>query len=428
MLKKILQKKLAFVAREIIAARKPEIIGISGSVGKTSTKEAIACVLRRSFPLRETYKNYNNEIGLPLTIIGAQSPGRSIFGWFKLLKEGQRIARDVQVPYPQMLVLEMGIDHPGDMDVLTSIAKPHRAVLTRLGTAHAEFFSSLQELYKEKLKLAEALSEEGIAIYNYDDEILHTAMQDLSRRSISYGFSPLANVRADNVHITTSPGVDKEIGSSFKLLYEGSSVPVFLPGVISRPGILSALAAAAVGFSYGLNAIEISTSLRDYVSPPGRMKLLAGKFDQLIIDDTYNSSPEAATESLETVALIPRNEYGHSWIVLGDMRELGAESVAAHSVLGREVADHGFDHLISVGEEAAHISLAAIKNGMPEKMVRHFENSEAALDYLDAEVAARDLVLVKGSQAVRMEKIVKRLMKEPERASELLVRQGKEWL
>lgn len=423
MMKRLIEKRLAQSAQRLIAARQPEIIAITGSVGKTTTKDAIAAVLAARFAVRATHKNYNNEIGLPLTVIGVDSPGRSLLGWSKVFREAKNLAVDRQAPYPEMLVLEMGIDHPGDMDVLTHIAPPARAVITRLGTAHAEFFSSLTELHAEKLKLAAALGDEGIFIYNYEDEKLRAAGQASKARTLSYGFSRQADVAAENIalHVSADPGVN------FKLVYDGSAVPVSIPGLISRPGILAALAGAAVGFSYGLNAIEIAQALKNFHTPAGRMHLLPGGYDGLLIDDSYNSSPEAVRESLDTVAEIDRQEYGEAWIVLGDMRELGVESRRAHHDIGEYVAGKGFDHLVTVGPEAALIAEEARKRGMKTEQIVSFTDADSAAAYIKEKVGKGDLVLVKGSQAVRLEKVVKQLMKEPKRAAELLVRQGKEW-
>lgn len=423
MLKRLLQQKLAAAARRLIAARRPEIIGISGSVGKTTSKEAIAAVLSARFAVRATYKNYNNEIGLPLTVIGADTPGRSLSGWLAVLRQAKRLAEDKQAAYPEMLVLEMGIDRPGDMDALLAIARPSRAVLTRLGTAHLEFFPSLAALYSEKLKIAQGLLPDGICIYNYEDEALRGAVADLPCQTIGYGFSRQAEVAAENISIRFGA----EPGSSFKLVYDGSAVPVFIPGLVSRPGILAALAGAAVGFSYGLNAIEIAGALAQFSVPAGRMRVLSGINQSLIIDDTYNSSPEAAEESLRTLAEIPRDTYAASWAVLGDMRELGAESERAHRSIGARVAELGIDRLVTVGAEAALIAAAARQAGMPAERIMACPEATAAADYLASELAAHDVVLIKGSQAVRLEKVVESLLAEPARAGEWLVRQGAEW-
>jgi UDP-N-acetylmuramoyl-tripeptide--D-alanyl-D-alanine ligase len=427
MLKKILQKKIGGLAKQIVLVHKPEIIGITGSVGKTTTKEAIAAVLQSRFMIRASFKNYNNEIGLPLTVIGEESPGRSITGWTSVIQKAKKVISNSQVAYPEMLVLEMGVDHPGDMDYLTSIVKPTRAVITRLGTAHLEFFSSVNELHQEKLKLAKALGEEGILIYNFEDTALHTACSDFPVRMISYGISQGADVKATNVSLNIS--LEKnDIGMTFKLEYDGSVVPVFIPGLLSTPSLLAALAGAAVGFSYGINGIEVSQALQNFKLPAGRMNLVAGKNNVLIIDDSYNSSPEAVIESLETVLGLPKDQYNKSWIVLGDMRELGKDSQTAHKNIGIFCAEKNFDFLVTVGEEAKLISQNALEVKMSADRIHHFPDSESAAEFLKQHISEKDVVLIKGSQAVRMEKIVKQLMKNPERASELLVRQGSEWM
>jgi UDP-N-acetylmuramoyl-tripeptide--D-alanyl-D-alanine ligase len=195
---------------------------------------------------------------------------------------------------------------------------------------------------------------------------------------------------------------------------------------IRTSGILSALAAAAVAYSYDFNSIEISNALKNFRPPAGRMNLLAGISQTTIIDDTYNSSPEAVQESLETIFEIPKNEYNHSWIVLGDMKELGENSQKAHEEIGRLVSEKKFNFLVTVGNEAEDISKSALET-MNEKNVWHFQSSVEAADFLSNKISEKDILLVKGSQAARMEKIVKRLMKEPEKANDLLVRQGADW-
>lgn len=425
-MKKILQKLLARRARAIIEAYKPEVIGITGSVGKTSTKEAIATVLSTCFHVRAAYKNYNNELGVPLTIIGSESPGRSVRGWQQVLAKAKQLTLTPDPDYPAMLVLEMGIDHPGDMEYLTSIAAPTRAVLTRLGTAHLEFFSSREALHQEKLRLAQAVSQEGVVIYNYEDEKLRAATQDLPVKTLGYGFSPAADIRAEHLSINFS-GEAASRGVTFKLVSEGSAVPVFIPGVISRPAVLAALAGAAVGFSYDMNAIEIAQALKHFETPPGRMKLLEGIRQTMIIDDSYNASPEAVQESLKMLQTIPREDYHASWVVLGDMRELGTDSQTAHEKIGELCAEANNDYLVTVGNDAEAIGQAAIKQGLEPARVWHFSNAVAAADFLEKTLSEKDVILVKGSQAVRLEKIVKRLLAHPETATTVLVRQGPEW-
>ena len=425
-MKQMLKKQLAVAAKKILATYNPEIIGVTGSVGKTTTKEAIATVLGSRFNVRATYKNYNNEIGVPLTVIGATSPGRSLQGWLKVFAQAKKISADAKTTYPEMLVLEMGVDHPGDMDYLTSIAKPHRAVITRLGSAHVEFFSSISELHTEKFKLAQALPEDGVLIYNYEDQELRKKVADFPYKSISYGFSDGADVKAEASSLNFVTHTTR-VGVSFKIEYDGSAVPVFVPGLVSRPGVLSALAAAAVAYSYNFNSIEISEALGKFKPPVGRMNVMSGLRETLIIDDTYNSSPEAVSESLETIFEIPKSDYRENWIVLGDMKELGNRSKQAHEEIGALVAEKKFHHLVAVGPEAEAIFESAKASGMDSDKVWYFAEANEAAEFLAKNISSQDILLIKGSQAVRLEKIVKRLMKEPEKAAELLVRQGSEW-
>jgi UDP-N-acetylmuramoyl-tripeptide--D-alanyl-D-alanine ligase len=426
MIKKIVQKKIATLAQNIINSHNPEIIAITGSVGKTTTKEAIATVVSSRFSTRASFKNYNNELGVPLTIIGSKSPKRSVTGWLEVFRQAKKIIQNSKGEYPEMLVLEMGIDHPGDMDYLTSIVSPSRVVITRLGSAHAEFFPSVNELHQEKLKLISALQDQGTLIYNYEDEILRTHCQDFSGKTLSYGVDEKADVRGTNIALSINTE-STQVGMSFKLECEGSVVPVFVPGLFGTPSLLAALAGAAVGFSYGFNGIEVADALARFKLPAGRMNLLPGFNNQIIIDDSYNSSPEACLESIKAVLEIPKDQYHQSWVVLGDMRELGKDSKAAHKNIGIFCAEKKIDYLVTVGGEAKNISEAAMKSGMNEKNVWQFGSSIEAAEFLKTKVQTKDLVLVKGSQAVRMEKIVKHLMKFPEQAKELLVRQEPEW-
>jgi UDP-N-acetylmuramyl pentapeptide synthase len=416
MLKKILQFVLARKARAVLHRYNPQIIAITGSVGKTGTKEAIAKVLADRFELRESYKNYNNEIGLPLTVLGTVSAGRSLSGWLRILRSKNEFKS-----YPEALVLEMGIDRPGDMDYLVAIARPTRAVITKLGQAHLEFFSSLEELHKEKIKLALAVGEDGFVIYNYDDERLRQVMQNLKCRTISFGFDPKADVRAENMKLSFGSG--EEVGVSFKLFFNGSAIPVFLSNAIGRPPVYAALAAAAVALSYDLNGLEVSQNLRAVEQPAGRLKLLSAKGNALIVDDSYNSSLDSVLEGLNACLEIKKEFRKRFFAVLGDMRELGQMSDESHREVGR-VSAKVADYVIAVGEKSKLIAEAA-KKELSE--VYWFANAKEAADFLEIHLKSGDLFYIKGSQAVRLEKIVKRLMADPSQAEHLLVRQGSEW-
>ncbi len=422
MLTFILQRLLSSYARQVIAHYKPQIIGITGSVGKTSTKEATARVLSRRFSLRETYKNYNNELGLPLTILGEISPGKSIFGWLRVFSKARKLIRGKNNDYPEALVLEMGVDRPGDMDYLTNIIQPSRAIVTKLGQAHLEFFSSLEELHNEKFKIAKHLPYDGVLIYNGDDENAAKLAEKIKCNSLSFGFGETCDVRADNISISFSE--EAVSGISFKMENAGSSVPIFLPGAIGRPAVYAALVAAAVGLSYDMNSLEISEALRDFKQPSGRLQLISGINNTLIIDDTYNSSPDSVFEALNAVQEIPEVSRKRIWAVLGSMKELGTLSRKGHEDVAR-AAEGTTDIIVAVGEEAKIIFETIAANKI--KQAYWFENSDQAADYIKDKLVENDLIVVKGSQSARMEKVVKALMAEPEQAARLLVRQEKQW-
>lgn len=425
-MKKILELKLKILAKVILAKYKPEIIGITGSVGKTSAKEAIFAVLSFKYRVRQNIKNYNNEIGLPLTIIGVESQGKSLFGWlFVFLKAlGLIIFKDKN--YPEILILEMGIDRPGDMEYLLSIVDCKVGVVTRIGHSHLEFFGSVAKIKKEKSLLIKKLPKEGCAILNYDDEN-YKEIRDMSKaRVISYGFGEGATVQAKEIKIINFDDLRNGFaGINFKISHNGSSVPVGLPGGLADTSVQAALAGAAVGIFYGMSLIDITSALNASKPPRGRMNLISGIKNTLIIDDTYNASPQSTIAALETLKKIKTK--GRKFAILGDMLELGKYTEEGHGSVGEQVVVSKVDQLIVVGERARDIARGAGGKGMKKDNIFYFPNSEEAKTFIQNRIKENDLILVKGSQGMKMEKIVKEIMAEPLRAEELLVRQDKEW-
>lgn len=424
-MKRILQLKLKYAAKLILAKYKPDVIGITGSVGKTSTKEAIYKVLSSKNNVRRNVKNYNNEFGLPLTIIGADSPGRNIFGWFLVFFKALKLILFKDKNYPQILVLEMGIDHPGDMKYLNSIVECKFGVVTTVGTVHAENFDSLEELRKEKAELIKNVLKGGWSIINYDDESTRKMINESKAKVLTYGLDAKAQIKAQEINFSFQEEGLK--GLSFKMLYNGSVVPMMLPNVLSRSSVYNALAAAAVGVAYGMNLIDISTALRDFLPPQGRMNLIPGVKNTIIVDDSYNAEPKSMKAALETLKMIPKKDDARKFAVLGDMLELGKYSEEKHREIGQEVVVSDADKLIVVGERARDIARGAESAGMKRDDIFQFSNSEEAGKFIQNRIKQNDIILVKGSQGARMEKIVKEIMAEPLRAPELLVRQGKSW-
>jgi UDP-N-acetylmuramoyl-tripeptide--D-alanyl-D-alanine ligase len=427
MLKSILHWTLRHLAKKILKKYRPDVIGITGSIGKTSTKEATAAVLKTKFRVRSNVKNYNNEIGLPLTVIGAgKTAGKSIFGWLEIIFKALGLIACRDKNYPEMLVLEMGADKPGDIAYLTDIAPCKVGVLTHVSHAHTEFFKTIKKIAQEKRVIISHLNEDNFAVVNFDCDLV---MENSKSRAetISYGFKDGADFQATDVHFIADPETGWPAGLNFKVNYKGSFVPAYLPGIVAEHLIPSALAAMAVGNIFGINLVDAAAALRELPPLAGHMRIISGIKKTLIIDDTYNSSPEPAKSALKTLAGIAVKDNAERYAVLGDMLELGDETENAHREIGARVAELGVNMLITVGEASKHMAAAAREAGMDEHHVVSFSDSQSAGRFLQDAIKQGDVILVKGSQGIRMEKIVKELMEEPLRAKELLVRQTGEW-
>ncbi|MFA5163420.1 MAG: UDP-N-acetylmuramoyl-tripeptide--D-alanyl-D-alanine ligase [Patescibacteria group bacterium] len=412
-MRRLLQLKLKILARLVLQKYQPQIIGITGSIGKTSAKDAIAWVLSYKFSVRASYKNYNNEIGLPLTILGLESGGRSISAWLAVLARALKLLIFTDKNYPKFLILEMGVDRPGDMDYLTKIVKPNIGVVTAVSHSHLEFFGSLSKIQAEKQKLVEQVDNNGLVVLNYDNEATR-AMAEASRAKVlSYGFDRGADLVAQEWH-----------GRNFKLSYQGSIVPVFMKQAVGRPAVYAVLAGAALGLHYGLNLLDIAQRLSEFKPPLGRLNLIPALKGATIIDDTYNSSPDSALAALEVLGEMPARRR---WAVLGDMLEIGSYSESGHRQVGEKVSELKIDFLISVGPQSRFSAQAALENGLDENHVHTFDSPSEAADFLLGEIENEDLILIKGSQGMRMEKAVKAIMAQPDQAKDLLVRQGAEW-
>lgn len=431
-MKKILHKILKFFAKRILKKYKPQIIGITGSVGKTSTKEAIFTVLKAHKNVRQNIKNYNNEIGVPLTIIGATTAGKNIFKWITIFIKAIWMIIFKQKDYPEILVLEMGVDRPGDLQYLVKMAPCNVGVVTTVGTVHAEFLGSAEEIAKEKELMSSHLGASDYAILNRDDERVFPMAEKTKAQVITYGFEQGADAFVSEIKYSqTVKNINGEKvfgGISFKVSYQGSVVPVFLPNVLGKQQVYAVLPAVAIGVIYGMNLIEISEALRNYEPPKGRMRVLEGIKHTLIIDDSYNAEPLSTKAALDVLTQLELKKDQQKFAVLGDMLELGQYSEEKHRDVGRFVAENKIDYLVAVGERSIDMADEARKSGMSEERVYTFDNSEEAGRFVQDRLEKGDAVLIKGSQGVRMEKIVKELMAEPLRASELLVRQEGKWL
>jgi len=416
-----LEKILRWMAQKILRKYNPQVIGITGSIGKTSSKDAIYCVLKESHTIRQTQKNYNNEIGVPLTIIGVESGGGSYAAWCSTLFKGMKSIL-FSVKYPEILLLEMGIDRPGDMDYLLDFIPIDISVVTSITNAHQEFFKDTNHIAREKGKLVAATKQNGFAILNDDDNRVRAMKKRTQAKVITYGTEERAEIAVTDIHSGYQEGAFQ--GLTFKVNFEGKIVPFRLENIVARHHIYAALSAIAVGTALKMNLIEIAQHLATFTPPVGRMNRIDGINGSLIIDDTYNASPRATYAALETLTEVP---HGRMIAVLGDMLELGADSEKEHLRIGKEIIEKKISYFFAVGMcmEAAYHSVQ--KKGFANDKVFYFEDPIMAGEALKKILKKGDVILVKGSQGMRMEKVVYEIMAVPDDADKLLCRQTKEW-
>jgi len=315
----------------------------------------------------------------------------------------------------------MGADKPDDIEYLVKIAPPTIGVVTKVGPTHLEFFGTVEEVAKEKQKIVTSLAKDNFAVLNFDDPLVMKMAKRVNAKIITFGFSQGADVRAIELS-NQGQGLHIE-GLNFKVQYQGSSVPMFLPGVIGGHQINAALVATSVGLSLGMDLIQVSRAIGSYQAPKGRMNLLPGIKNSLLIDDTYNSSPDAARAAIEATA---KFENFRKVAIVGDMLELGALTDQAHFDLGKQIAQNQFQLLITVGQNRQKVIEGAKSAGLNN--CYDFDNSISASEKATELISENDVILIKGSQGSRMERVVKALLLEKQKASELLVRQTSDWL
>ena len=438
LLKKMVVKVLVMEARGVLARYKPSVIAITGSVGKTTTKDAVHAALSGHVYARRSVKSYNGELGVALTILGLENAWGSALGWaFNIVMGLILLARKRR--YPQWLIIEVGADRPGDIRRIAKWLRPDIVVLTGISDipAHVEFFDSPEHVLKEKRALADNLKAGGKLILNGDDARVQRLKADFRGASMTYGFAPENNFFATHDEISyetrrTNAGdatISRPSGVHFRANHAGSSIPVSVAGALGAPRVYAGLAAIAVADAVGIDSVSAAQALARWVPPPGRVRILDGMKDSTIIDDTYNSSPAAALAALDTLKIVQCLPAGGRRIaVIGDMLELGKYAKDAHRKVGERAAACA-DKLITIGIRARQVADAALDAGMRDADILQYDIGERdrAADELALDLKAGDVVLVKGSQAMRLERFVLGIMAEPLKASDLLVRMEPEW-
>lgn len=346
------------------------VIGITGSVGKTSTKDIIAGVMKTKYNVLKTDANYNNEIGLPLTILK--------------LKEHDA------------LVLEMGMSSFGEISWLTQIAKPTTAVITVIGSSHIGELGSRENILKAKLEILEGLSKNGALIINNDNDLLNLWNQNNkdTHRHITYGIENQSNLIAKNIKIN-------ENGSSFTVEIQGKQYTVSVP-VAGKHFIYNSLAAIAVGLENNIEIEKIIQGISNFSLTKSRMEILKNENNVTIINDCYNASYESVKVALEHVSTLKANK---KIAVLGDVLELGDFSKQMHQKIGEEVINNNINMLVTVGKEAKEIANKVLKS-KKDIVVYSFESNKDAISLLKEKMQENDVILVKASHAMHFEEIV----------------------
>src|SRR3989344_958288 len=422
---------LRFEAILVLKRYRPKIVAITGSVGKTSAKDAIALGLRATSVVRESPKSYNNEIGVPLTILGVPNAWHNPLGWSKNILHGLRLII-FRTPYPEWLVLEVGADPAGDIKSLGCWLRPDIAVLTSLPIVpvHVEFFPSPETLFEEKGSLLLAVKPRGTVIVNEDDERVRAITAKFidkkkltGKKIIRVGWDKSSDIRVGNDQLAQDEN-GRPRGLVCKIDYNGHTLPLRLAQLYGRHQLYAILTAVAVSIAADCPILTVTQALENYTPPPGRGRLIEGIKNTWILDDSYNASPTAMSAALEMLKNF--SSGGRKIAVFGDMLELGAYTIDAHREIGKTAAGV-CDLIVTVGVRAKFIGEGATEAGFGSKKLLPFDDATLTGQTLDRLLAAGDVVLIKGSQAMRLERVVEEIMLHPEQKESLLARQEPEW-
>lgn len=381
------------------------VVVISGSAGKTSTKEIVALVLKKVYGsgCLVTPKSLNTEVGVPLTLLGFHGVPQNVWGWLVAPLKGVVVAFFGALP--KCMVLEVGMDHPGDLAYLARLVRPSHLVITNTVEAHSLNFESLEAIQREEASLLEFLSLDGVAILNGDDEFLARLQVKGLQQKVLVRLHKRADYFASNIKVTFE--------GTEAILHHANRTQRIRVQRYGEHHLYGVLQAAAVADALGVSPSVQVQAFKEIKPIAGRGVLISGKHESFILDESYNASPAAMQASLEVLSELPAKRR---IAILGDMREL-KDPLPRHQAVGRLARDVA-DYVIAVGPESKAY-----------KADEWFLTAEQAIPSALRQLKPGAIVLVKGSQnTIRLERVVKALMRNPEQASRLLVRQEKEWL
>ncbi|ANX02053.1 UDP-N-acetylmuramoyl-tripeptide--D-alanyl-D-alanine ligase [Thermoclostridium stercorarium subsp. leptospartum DSM 9219] len=370
-------KALGDLARNYIKLFDLTVIGITGSVGKTTTKEMIAQVLSTQYKVHKTMGNFNNQIGLPLSVLN--------------LDRSHSVA-----------VFEMGMSAMGEIDYLSRIIQPDIGIITNIGISHIEKLGSRQNILRAKLEIINGMKENGVLILNGDDELLSGLEGLLPMPVVFYGINDNCNVKGYGIESLGEKGV------RFTVNIRNRDVDIFLP-VPGIHNVSDALAAIACAIEMGITDENIQKGLIQYSSEKMRMNIV--EYGNVkVINDTYNAAPASSMAALSVLREISGSR--RSIAVLGDMLELGAYSEEAHKSVGACVAHENINYLVAIGELAKDYVVGAVEAGMDKKRILHFPDPESAVDSLRELIEPNDVVLFKASRGMHLDRIIEDIFED----------------
>jgi len=363
-------------------AHKTWVAAITGSNGKTSTKEMTAHILARKGKVLKTEGNFNNLIGLPLTLL--------------------RLSRE-----HAMAVLEMGMNRPGEIGRLTEIAAPDAGLITNVAPAHLEGLGDLKAVARAKAELLEKMAPTGSAFLNGDDALLMSESRRFKGRLKTFGLGDRNDFRAENIRESGREG------TAFEIHHRGGRIHVGLrvPGLHN---VMNALAASALALEAGASESQVAEGLGVFEGIPGRLKLSQLPGGVLMVDDTYNANPSSLKAALDALPCLARDGR-RTLVALGDMLELGHETAAIHVNAGRMVAEQGVDHLFIMGENADEVIRGALEAGLPADHITRTQTHEEMANEIITQLKDRDVLLLKASRGMRFDRVVERIARSEKR-------------
>ena len=366
---------LGDLARERRQRYQTPVVALTGSNGKTTSKEMISACLETSFPVLKNRGNWNNLIGLPLTLLR--------------LTEKERV-----------VVLEMGTNVPGEIRRLTEIAEPDVGLITNIQKVHLEGLGSLERLKEEKGELFRRMRRDGTIVVNHDDVRVVGLAKEFPGQKITFGIGEPSDVMAREIRLR---GIQ---GTSFTLVFEGEETEMILP-LLGRHFVPDALSAIAIAALFGIDLERVKEVLEHFRPAPMRMEIVSLGNGKMLINDAYNANPGSMEMALDTLAEVKGG--GRAIAVLGDMLELGNFAEESHLQLGRRVAELSIDFLLAMGEWAPVVVASAIRHGIEPERTKVLESHGEAISLLRRVIQEKDWVLIKGSRRMAMEKIVEGL-------------------